>query len=101
MHLGVNPRKAFFNTAKSDVEDNASSDVLVHEYCKLLSKTGSQHCIPEYGYGGVAFPDFLALMASQSTCSLSEATYYQQCAEVKMKRQVGRRQQPTQEKYYF
>ena len=88
MHLGVNLRKAFFDT---DVEDNASSDVLVHEFCKLLSKTGGKHGIPEYGHGGVAFPDFFALMASQSTCSLSEASYYQQCAEVKMKRQVGSR----------
>ena len=89
MHLGVNLRKAFFDTAKSDVEDNASSDVLVHEFCKLLSQTGGKHGIPEYGHGGVAFPDFLALMASQS--SSSEASYYQQCAEVKMKRQVGSR----------
>ena len=31
MHLGVNLRKAFFDTAESGVVDNASSDVLVHE----------------------------------------------------------------------
>ena len=69
--------------------DNASSDVLVHEFCKLLSKSGGKHSIPEYGHGAIAFPDFLALMASQS--SSSKASYYQQCAEVKMERQVGSR----------
>ena len=29
----------------------ASSDVLVHEFCELLSKTGGKHGIPEYGHG--------------------------------------------------
>ncbi len=88
MHLGVNLRKAFFESEKSCI-DNASSDVLVHEYCKLLSKCGGKHGIPEYGHGAIAFPDFLALMASQS--DPSEATYYQQCATIKLDRQVGSR----------
>ena len=89
MHLGVNLRKAFFDTTESGIEGSASSDVLVHEFCKLLSKNGVKHGIPEYAHGAVAFPDFLALMASQS--SSSEAKYYQQCTEVKMERQVGSR----------
>ena len=32
-----------------------------------------------------AFPDFLSLMADLS----SDATYYQQCAKLKLERQVG------------
>lgn len=92
MHLGVNLRKAFFSTtdsADSGVMDSASSDVLVHEFCKLLSITGGKHGVPEYGHGAVTFPDFLALMASQS--GSSEAGYYQQCAKVRLERQVGSR----------
>ena len=91
MHLGVNLRKAFFDTTESDsgVVNNASSDVLVHEFCKLLSKSGCKHGIPEYGHGAIAFPDFLALLASQSNSS--EASYYQQCTQVKLERQVGSR----------
>jgi len=88
MHLGVNLRKAFFDTEASGT-DIASSDVLVHEFCKLLSKSGGNHGIPEYGHGAIASPDFLALMASQ--CDSSEATYYQQCAKIKLDRQVGSR----------
>jgi hypothetical protein len=87
MHLGVNLRKAFFSTADSDVTTGASSDVLVHEFCKLLSINGSKHGVPEYGHGVVAFPDFLALMASQGSLS----NYYQQCAKIKLERQVGSR----------
>lgn len=94
MHLGVNLRKAFFSTTDSVAmesvsRDSASSDVLVHEFCKLLSINGGKHGVPEYGHGAVAFPDFLALMTSRS--SLSEATYYQQCLKVKLERQVGSR----------
>ena len=37
MHLGTNLRKAFFDSEESGV-DTASSDVLVHEFCKLLEK---------------------------------------------------------------
>ena len=77
MRLGVNLRKAFFDTAA----DNSSSDVLVREFCKLLSKTGGKHGIPEYGHGVIAFPDFLASMSDSS-----EAAYYQQCAKIKLDR---------------
>ena len=76
MHLGVNLRKTFFESEESGTDD-ASSDVFIHEFCKLLSKSGGKHGIPEYGHGATAFPDFLMLMASQS--KPSEATYYQQC----------------------
>ena len=66
-----------------DVEDIASNNILVHEFCKLQSKTGGRHGIPEYGHGGVAF---LSLNGVSK-----EASYCQQCAEVKMKIQVGSR----------
>ena len=88
MHLGINLRKVFFESEESGTDD-ASSDVFVHEFCKLLSKSGGKHGIPEYGHGATAFPDFLTLMASQS--KPSEATYYQQCGKVKLDRQVGSR----------
>ena len=83
MHLGINLRKAFFDSGTG----SASSDILVHEYCKRLSKCGGKHGIPEYGHGAIAFPNFLALMASQ----LDSTTYYQRCAEIKLDRQVGSR----------
>ena len=73
MHLAVNLRKAFFDTEESSA-DSASSDVFVHEFCKLLSKNGSKHGIPEYCHGACAFPDFLALKSDSS-----EARYYKQC----------------------
>lgn len=88
MHLGVNLRKAFFDSEESGTDD-ASSDVFVHEFCKLLSKSGGKHGIPEYGHGATAFPDFLTLMASES--KPSEATYYQQCGKMKLDRQVSSR----------
>ena len=64
MHLGINLRKAFFDSEESGV-DTASSDVLVHEFCKLLGKTGGKHGVPEYGHGVNAFPDFLSLMVTR------------------------------------
>lgn len=82
MHLGVNLRKAFFSD--SGATDKASSDVLVHEFCKLLSKNGGKHGVYECGHGAVAYPDFLALMASHNS-------YYQQCTKIKLERQVGSR----------
>ena len=88
MHLGVNLRKAFFDSEESGTDD-ASSDVFVHEFCKLLSKSGGKHGIPEYGHGATAFPDFLTLMASES--KPSEATYNQQCGKMKLDRQVSSR----------
>lgn len=75
MHLAVNLRKAFFNT-KELSSDNASSDVLVHEFCKLLRKSGTKHGIPEC-HGASAFPNFLAWKSDSSQSS--EARYYQKC----------------------
>ena len=51
--------------------------MLVHEFCKLLSKNGVKHGIPEYAHGAVAFPDFLALMASQSSSSEAKEASWQ------------------------
>ena len=84
MHLGVNLRRAFFKTST----DKHSTDVLVHEFCKLLGKHGGKHGVPEYGHGVVTFPDFLQLMCSSSNPS---RVYYEQCAKVKLDRQVGSR----------
>ena len=88
MHLAVNLRKAFFDSEESSC-DNASSDVLVHEFCKLLSRNGTKHGIPEYCHGASAFPDFLALKSASSQSS--EARYYQKCKQIQMDRQVGSR----------
>lgn len=84
MHLGVNLRRAFFKTST----DKPSPDVLVHEFCKLLGKHGGKHGVPEYGHGVVTFPDFLQLMCSSSNPS---RVYYEQCAKVRLDRQIGSR----------
>jgi len=55
MHLGVNLRKAFWqtvsenDTCSSRSRDYPKADVLVHEFCK-------KHGIPEYGLGVLQFP---------------------------------------------
>ena len=68
MHLAVNLRKAFFNTEDSS-SDNASSDVLVHEFCKLLRKNGSKHGTPEYCHGASgSTPNAYIGMARGSPC---------------------------------
>ena len=83
MHLGVNLRRAFFT-------DNCpSSDVLVHEFCKLLGRHGGKHGAPEYAHGAVALPDFLELMST--TCDSSEGLYYQKCMNIRLDRQIGSR----------
>ena len=48
---------------------------------------GSKHGVPEYGHGVVAFPNYLAMMASQTSSSV----YYRNCLNVKLERQVGSR----------
>ena len=88
MHLAVNLRKAFFD-AEEPSSDNASSDVLVDKFCKLLSKHGTKHGNPEYCHGATAFPDFLALKSGSSQSS--EARYYQKCKQIQMDKQVGSR----------
>ena len=47
-------------------------------------KNGGKHGVYECGHGAVAYPDFLALMASHNS-------YYQQCTKIKLERQVGSR----------
>ena len=49
---------------------------------------GSKHGVPEYGHGVVAFPNYLAMTASQTSSSV----YYRNCLNVKLERQVGSRQ---------
>lgn len=96
MHLGINLRKAFLEGVKSvtstmNSSDSSqqreyhSTDVLVHEYCKLLGKNG----VPEYGLGTFSFPDFL----EESCISGSEkASYYQLCSKVMLDRRLSRKQ---------
>ena len=93
MHLGINLRKAFLEGIKevsSSVEDNPVSDVLVHEFCKLLSQHGTKHGAPEYAHGSVAFPDFLELMSCSSSDDAAHL-YYTNCLKIKLDRQVGSR----------
>ena len=93
MHLGVNLRKAFLGgIVKNDSSDVSSDrhhpvDTLVHEFCKVFGKHGT----PEYGCGVLGFPDFLALMSTDSSLSQESRAYYNSCANVTLDRQVGSR----------
>ena len=92
MHLGVNLRKAFQSGIDED-DDGPSKrkyhrvDVMVHEFCKLLGK----HGVPEYACGVQSFPDFLALMSTDSNARKESSAYYGACANVTLDRQVGSR----------
>ena len=86
MHL---LRKAFLegtkdhNTLELHVHrEYDQTDTLIHEFCKLFGRHGT----PEYGCGGLAFPDFLAIKNEEQTKS-----YYQLCSNVVLDRQVGSR----------
>jgi len=71
MHLGINLRKAFLDGIRNVNEqpsDNGqreyhTTDVFVHEFCKLFGKNGT----PEYGCGVLTFPDFLAIKLQDSS----------------------------------
>ena len=89
MHLDSNLRKAFLMGTKdhSTLELHAHreydlTDTLIHEFCKLFGRYGT----PEYGCGGLAFPDFLAIKNEEQTTN-----YYQLCSNVVLDRQVGSR----------
>ena len=93
MHLGVNLRKAFLSGIADESDDQSNSrkyhpvDTLVHEFCKVFGKHGT----PEYGCGVLGFPDFLSLMAGNSSLNEEVRTYYQSCSKIRLDRQVGSR----------
>ena len=92
MHLGVNLRKAFLGGIVSDPCTSAERvhhpvDTFVHEFAKLFGNRGT----PEYGLGSISFPDFLALMCTETTENEQSKLYYQCCATVTLERQVGSR----------
>ena len=64
MHLGVNLRKAFLS-GLVDIDDDSERryhriDTLVHEFCKLLGKSG----VPEYCLGVASFLEFFKVKIS-------------------------------------
>ena len=92
MHLGVKLRKAFLDGVH--VQDDTSGDrqhhpvdTLVHEFCKVFGKHGT----PEYGCGVLQFPDFLAIMCTDSSLSEELQMYYRSCAIVTLDCQIGSR----------
>ena len=92
MHLGVNLRKAFLGGIVSDPCTSAERvhhpvDTFVHEFAKLFGNRGT----PEYGLGSISFPDFLALMCTETTENEQSKLYYQCCATVTLECQVGSR----------
>ena len=89
MHLGSNLRKAFLEGAKDHItlelhghKEYDPTNTLIHEFYKLFGRYGT----PEYGCGGLAFPDFLAIKSEEQT-----KNYYQLCSNVVLDRQVGSR----------
>ena len=85
MHLGVNLRKAFIQSVSPVDESShqyATVDSFVHAFVKEFGANGA----PEYGAGGIKFPDFLNIR-----CKDSEDQYYKECAKVRLMRQVGSR----------
>ena len=96
MHLGCNLRKAFLQGIKCASETAQPSgmkrdyhlvDTLVHEFCKAFGKYGT----PEYGSGVLHFPDYLKLMANDSSLDAADASYYQKSLSLSLDRQVGSR----------
>ena len=86
MHLGVNLRKAFIH-AVSPVDAESSHqyavvDSFIHAFAKEFGVNGT----PEYGAGGIKFPDFLDIR-----CNDSDDQYYKECVKVRLARQVGSR----------
>ena len=57
-------------------------DSFVHAFAKEFGAHGT----PEYGAGGVKFPDYLDMR-----CKDSEDQYYKECKKICLKRQVGSR----------
>lgn len=95
MHLGVNLRKAFLSLMDNEGTSECTADTsrkyhhvdsFVHEFCKLFGQCG----VPEYTCGVQSFPDFLALMITDSTPG-DEKQYLEKCADITLDRQVGSR----------
>lgn len=93
MHLGCNLRKAFLQGTKCVSEtaqpvgmrrDYYPVDTLVHEFCKVFGT-------PEYGSGVLHFPDYLKLMANDSSLDSADSSYYQKSLSLSLDRQVGNR----------
>lgn len=79
MHLGSSLRKAFLSgmtdvhcSKDADKREHHPVDVFVHEFCKLFGRHGT----PEYGCGGLAFPDFLVLTSNDPSMSKETLEYY-------------------------
>ena len=94
MHLGCNLRKAFLSGINDSNDETENShreyccvDVVVHEFCKVFS----QHGVPEYGSGCLAFPDFLVFKSHDDDLSEEESVYYHAARKVTLCRQVGNR----------
>ena len=97
--LGSNLRKAFLEGVKDHTtlelhahKEYDPTNTLIHEFCKLFGRYGT----PEYGCGGLAFPDFLAIKSEEQT-----KNYYQLCLNVVLDRQVGSRYFVSASKIFF
>jgi len=92
MHLGINLRKAFLDGIKGASEQPSdtgqreyhTTDVFVHEFCKLFGKHGT----PEYGCGVLTFPDFLTIKLQDSS---TDKDYFLSCKITTLERQIGNR----------
>jgi hypothetical protein len=73
-HLGVNLRKAFFQTARilpcnsgiRNSHQNTDVDTFVHEFAKEFGAHGT----PEYCVGNVKFPDFIQIQMQSTQSSI-------------------------------
>lgn len=71
----------------NEERDHHPTDRFVHEFCKVFGQYG----VPEYGCGGLMFPDFLELQSKDSNLSQTVLESYQSCVKVTLNRQVGSR----------
>ena len=95
MHLGVNLRKAFVKGMLGAEDNDETSDPSagrryepIDEFVHEFTKQFGAHGVPEYGAGVVEFPDFLEL---QATCTSENSSYYQECRNIRLERQIGSR----------
>ena len=86
MHLGVNLRKAFVQAVSPVDTENSHQHTAVDSFVHAFAKEFGAHGTPEYGAGGVKFPDFLDIR-----CKDSEDQYYNECLKVHLARQIGSR----------